>query len=92
MNPDNLIKMANQIGAFFEATPDREQGVKDVAGHILRFWEPRMRNAFLEHTQLVGDRELKPIVRDALVPIRNACFVDEIAADKASGPQIDSRS
>ena len=72
MNPDNLIKMANQIGAFFEATPDREQGASDVAGHILRFWEPRMRSAFLDHTGHVGDRELKPIVRDALVLIRKA--------------------
>ncbi len=28
MNPDTLIKMANQIGAFFEAMPDREQAVR----------------------------------------------------------------
>lgn len=70
MNPANLIKMANQIGAFFEAMPDREQAVKDVASHILRSWEPRMREAFLTHLAAVGEDELKPVVRDALSLVR----------------------
>lgn len=71
MNPAHLIKMANQIGAFFEAMPDREQAVKDVAGHILRSWEPRMRSDLLRHIDAMGDSELKPVVRDAL-PIISA--------------------
>jgi formate dehydrogenase subunit delta len=71
MNPGNLIKMANQIGAFFEATPDREQGVAEIAGHIRRFWEPRMRECFLDYIDLAGDRELKPIVREALTILRS---------------------
>lgn len=45
MNPTNLIKMANQIGAFFEAMPDRQQAVRDVASHITRSWEPRQSSA-----------------------------------------------
>jgi formate dehydrogenase subunit delta len=65
MNPANLIKMANQIGAFFEAMPDREQAVNDVAAHILRNWEPRMRRELLQHAD-TGDGELKAVVRDAL--------------------------
>lgn len=48
MNSDNLVKMANQIGTFFEAMPDREEAVADIAIHIKRFWEPRMRRALLE--------------------------------------------
>lgn len=72
MNPDNLIKMANQIGAFFEAMPDRQQGTKDVAGHILRFWEPRMRARLLDYIANAGEGELKPIVRDALPMIRES--------------------
>jgi formate dehydrogenase subunit delta len=47
MNSDNLVKMANQIGTFFEAMPDREEAVADIASHIKRFWEPRMRRALL---------------------------------------------
>ena len=70
MNPSNLIKMANQIGAFFEATPDREKGIEEIADHILRFWEPRMRYSFLDYIDIAGDGELKPIVRAALPMIR----------------------
>jgi formate dehydrogenase subunit delta len=66
MNPDKLIKMANQIGAFFDAMPNREQAVKDVAAHIQRNWEPRMRAALLQHVGQNGDAELGAIVRDAL--------------------------
>jgi formate dehydrogenase subunit delta len=72
MNPSNLIKMANQIGAFFEAMPDQQQAAQDVAGHILKSWEPRMRNGFLEHIDKVGDEELKRVVCEALPLIRNA--------------------
>ena len=66
MNPANLIKMANQIGAFFEAMPDREQAVKDVASHIQRNWEPRMRSSLLEHVAVAGQADLKEIVQKAL--------------------------
>jgi formate dehydrogenase subunit delta len=71
MNPSNLIKMANQIGAFFEAMPDQQQATRDVAGHILKSWEPRMRNGFLEYIDKAGDEALKPVVREALPFIRN---------------------
>jgi len=72
MNPANLIKMSNQIGAFFEAMPDREQAVRDVAAHIRNTWEPRMRAALLQHTGEFGDAELKTVVRDALPLLKNA--------------------
>lgn len=66
MNSANMIKMANQIGAFFEAMPNREQAVKDVAAHIQRNWEPRMRVALHKHIRETGDAELSAIVREAL--------------------------
>jgi formate dehydrogenase subunit delta len=66
MNPSNLVRMANQIGAFFEAMPDQEQAAKDVAAHIERNWEPRMSKALFQHLSLAGDEELKPVVRKAL--------------------------
>ena len=72
MNPANLIKMSNQIGAFFEAMPDREQAVKDTATHIRNTWEPRMRTALLQHVGQFGDAELKPVVREALTLLKNA--------------------
>ncbi len=72
MNSAKLIKMANQIGAFFEAMPDREQAVAGVAAHIQRNWEPRMRSALQEHVIRNGDDALMPIVRDALRTVQKA--------------------
>ena len=71
MNPAKLIKMANQIGAFFEAMPNREQAAKDIAAHIQRNWEPRMRTALLQHISDCGNAELSPLVRDALALVKN---------------------
>lgn len=46
-NIEHLIKLANRIGDFFEALPDREEGLAGIANHIQKFWEPRMRIALL---------------------------------------------
>ncbi len=66
MNLDKLIRMANQIGAFFEAMPDREQAVRDIASHLRRTWEPRMRIQLIACLGEAEARELKPVVRDAV--------------------------
>jgi formate dehydrogenase subunit delta len=70
MNPANLIKMANQIGAFFEAMPNREQAIKDIAAHIQKNWDPRMRIALHKHIIKVGDAGLSPMVREALLIVQ----------------------
>jgi formate dehydrogenase subunit delta len=49
MNIDLLIKMANEISAYFAAEPDTEQAARDVAGHLKRFWEPRMRRQIITY-------------------------------------------
>lgn len=49
MNIDLLIKMANEIGAYFAAEADAEQGAKDVAAHLKRYWEPRMRRQIITY-------------------------------------------
>jgi len=67
MNRQHLIRMANQIGAFFEAMPDREQAVADVATHLARTWEPRMRTELLKSLGTAEEAQLKPVVRDALI-------------------------
>jgi formate dehydrogenase subunit delta len=48
MNSENLIRMANRIGQFFEAMPDREEALDGIATHLRKFWEPRMRRQLLE--------------------------------------------
>lgn len=43
MNIQHLVKMANDIGLYFAAYPDRAQAERDVANHLTKFWDPRMR-------------------------------------------------
>lgn len=49
MQTESLIRMANQIGQFFDTMPDRSEAAEGVAQHIRKFWDPRMRRQFLAH-------------------------------------------
>lgn len=60
-----LIKMANQIGNFFEAMPDRPEALQGIAQHIRKFWVPRMRERFLAHVDS-GGAGLHPVVLQAV--------------------------
>jgi formate dehydrogenase subunit delta len=62
----NLVKMANQIGAFFESMPEREQALTGIAGHIKRYWDPRMRRALLQHIAEEGGTDLSPLVVESV--------------------------
>lgn len=66
MNIQTLVRMANQIGTFFEAMPDRDQALSDIATHIRKFWEPRMRKQILEHLDQTQGEGLDAIVVQAL--------------------------
>jgi formate dehydrogenase subunit delta len=70
MDVNNLIRMANQIGEFFESMPDRAQALEDIASHIKRFWEPRMRRAILEGLDQKNTEEFSDIVREAITSHR----------------------
>jgi len=65
MNPDHLVTMANQIGAFFDSQGTREQAVEGIAGHLRRFWEPRMLRAIEAHLA-AGGAGLSPNVSEAV--------------------------
>jgi formate dehydrogenase subunit delta len=49
MKIEHLIKMANQIGDFFAAMPDREEAMAGVMQHLRNYWDPRMRRQLLGH-------------------------------------------
>ena len=49
MKPEKLIKMANQIGDFYEAFPDKAEARKEIAGHLNKFWNLNMRQSIAEH-------------------------------------------
>jgi len=74
MDVSRLVKMANDIGTFFESDRDPVRGAAGVADHIRNFWDPRMRRELLIHFSEKAGEGLKPIVLEAL---RTRC--DEIA-------------
>lgn len=66
MDMQNLIHMANKIGDFFEAMPDREEALLGIATHLHNFWEPRMRSQLLQYVDTENGPDLKPIVLSAI--------------------------
>ncbi|RTZ40686.1 formate dehydrogenase [Candidimonas sp. SYP-B2681] len=70
-NVEHLIRLANRIGSFFEAMPDRAEGLEGIANHIQKFWEPRMRISMLRFLEAhpdgrEGDMALSEIVVEAI--------------------------
>lgn len=66
MDIDNLVHMANRIGEFFEAMPDRAEATAGIVQHLCRYWEPRMRRALQAHVDTRQGDGLSPIVLEAL--------------------------
>lgn len=67
MNTANLIRMANSIADYFAGQGDRAEALAGIAGHIRKFWEPRMRQALLEALDAeAAIQQLQPIVREAI--------------------------
>ena len=66
MNPKTLVHMANRIGEFFQAMPDRQEALLGVATHIRKFWDPRMRRELLAHVDEQGGAGLEEFVMEAI--------------------------
>jgi formate dehydrogenase subunit delta len=66
METEKLIKMANQIGDFFEAYPDAELAKKDIANHLQRFWNSVMIQSIVAHVKQQQGIGLHPRVIDAI--------------------------
>lgn len=75
MQIKGLIQKANRIGRFFEAMPERDEGIEGIVNHLRMFWEPRMRTAMLaflaEHPDgRSGSEQLDPLVLEAIISHR----------------------
>ena len=57
--------MANDIGAFWAAEADKNEAARNVANHLTRFWDPRMRRQIVAHYR-EGGAGLNDIVRAAV--------------------------
>ncbi|MGZ5029478.1 MAG: formate dehydrogenase subunit delta [Methylobacter sp.] len=65
MKIERLIKMANDIGNFFNSESDKEIAAEGIKNHILRSWDPRMRKAIIAYCQEDGS-ELSDLVKTAV--------------------------
>jgi len=70
MDIGNLVRMANRIGEFFAAMPDAQEAQAGIAGHLQRFWDPRMRREIVAHVEH-GGAGLSEIVREAIASHRD---------------------
>ena len=63
---EHLVKMANDIGHFFGAEPEREDAIAGIANHIAKFWTKRMRDKLTAQIKRDGDAGLDALPREAL--------------------------
>lgn len=67
MTPDKLVRMANQIATFFDSQPG--DAAAEIADHLAKFWEPRMKDRLLAHVE-TGGEGLRPSVIAAVARLR----------------------
>jgi formate dehydrogenase subunit delta len=73
-----LVRMANEIAAFFESEPNLDLAAEAVANHLKRFWDPRMRREIVLWVDEHGGEGCKEMVvtaikthRDRLLPAQH---------------------
>jgi len=86
---EHLVKMANDIGHFFGAEPEREDAIAGIANHIAKFWTKRMRDKLTAQIKRDGDAGLDELPREALrrlaaQPAAQASTVQPAAAKQAA--------
>lgn len=71
MNIEQLVKMANQIGQFFQDEPDPDKAVAEIRNHLTKFWAPAMRKQLILWQQTQPDSGLYPAVALAVTQLGN---------------------
>tara|TARA_B110000483_G_scaffold18240_1_gene20140 strand:+ start:3400 stop:3624 length:225 start_codon:yes stop_codon:yes gene_type:complete len=69
MNSSQLVKMVNDISNFFVSEEDKKEAINGVAGHITRFWDPRMRKEIIEYMINDGGEGLSVLSREAILTL-----------------------
>ena len=54
MNVGSLVTMANQIADFFVSEAGVDAAPQEIASHITKFWDPRMRTQIIAHAAAGG--------------------------------------
>ena len=82
MNIDLLIKMTNEIGDFFAGVEvnDPQAAARDVANHIKRYWDPRMRAQMLKYYEERQGAGLTDLGKNAVALLYAASQTPPVAA------------
>ena len=81
MDADTLVRLANGIGEFFDAMPDRQEALDGVANHLKRYWAPTMRRELLSAFASGQAPALHPLVAQALQQRRAVVLPADAAPD-----------
>ncbi len=54
MNIEHLVSMANDISRFFDGEYGTRESPPNIATHITRFWDPRMRTQIIAYVAKDG--------------------------------------
>jgi formate dehydrogenase subunit delta len=81
MNIDLLIKMANEIGSFWEGEAGEGQAANDVATHLKRYWEPRMRAQMITYFEQRQGAGLSDIAKGAVALLASQAKAATAPAD-----------
>ena len=63
-----IVRMANDIGNFFRADPDRKAALEGISNHMNKFWTRRMRQKILDYAAQ-GGNELDELPKAALAQV-----------------------
>ena len=65
MNVERLSQMVNDIAHYFAVEPEHAAGVRGISDHLIRFWDPSMRERIIRHLE-AGGVGLEPLAREAV--------------------------
>jgi formate dehydrogenase subunit delta len=85
MNIDLLIKMANQITDFWEGEAGHDVAVKEVATHLRRYWEPRMRKQMITYLEDRQGSGLNEVAKAAVTLLAEQAALAKLAAGAGAG-------
>ena len=82
---DTLVRMANQIAKFFRSQGSEERAVAGISEHLMKFWEPRMKDGIFAHLD-AGGEGLEPLALKAVQKLRMDVEAKKKAAAAHPGP------
>ena len=84
MHIEQLVTMANDIANFFRGASDAGAGARNVADHLRRYWDPRMRKQIMAHFD-AGGAGLSDLAREGVAQLERASSATSASGEMSSG-------